>query len=90
MEALSDVKIIEKLELERRYWQLKQVPWFLITEHEIDPVIRQNVEWLYPTKTEGLVEPDYWRNFRCYTGLSVKRQRQRLLIFVNKLIPLTT
>ena len=57
MEALSDVKIIEKLELERRYWQLKKVPWFLITEHEIDPVIRQNVEWLYPTKTEGLVEP---------------------------------
>ena len=57
MEALSDVKIIEKLELERRYWQLKKVPWFLITEHEIDPVIKQNVEWLYPTKTEGLVEP---------------------------------
>jgi len=57
MEAFSDVRTIEKLELERRYWQLKQVPWFLITEHEIDPVIRQNVDWLYPTKTDGLVEP---------------------------------
>jgi len=58
IEAFADVNTIEKLELERRYWQLKQVPWFLITEHEIDPVIRQNIEWLYPTKTEGLVEPE--------------------------------
>lgn len=58
MEALCDSRTIEKLELERRYWKLKQVPWFLITEYEIEPVIKQNIEWLYPTKTDGGIEPE--------------------------------
>lgn len=58
MEALADPKIIMKLELERRYWQLKQVPWFLITEHEINPVIKQNIEWLYSVKIDGFVESE--------------------------------
>lgn len=58
IEAFADANTIEKLELEWHYWQLKQVPWFFITEHEIDPVIRQNIEWLYPVKPERLVEPE--------------------------------
>lgn len=57
-EVFDDTRVIEKLELERRYWQSKQVPWFLITEHEIDPVIKQNISWLYPTKTDGVVEAE--------------------------------
>jgi hypothetical protein len=31
---LSDPRTIEKLELERRYWAMKQVPWFLLTEKQ--------------------------------------------------------
>ena len=34
-EALKDPRTIEKLEIERRYWQLKKVPFFLVTEKEI-------------------------------------------------------
>lgn len=58
MEALADPNTIMKLELERRYWQLKQVPWFLITEHEINPLIKQNIEWLYSVKVDGFVESE--------------------------------
>jgi hypothetical protein len=58
MEALADPNTIMKLELERRYWQLKQVPWFLITEHEINSVIKQNIEWLYSVKVDGFVESE--------------------------------
>lgn len=58
LEALSEVSTIEKLELERRYWLLKQTPWYLITECEIDPIVKQNLEWLYPAKTENLVGPE--------------------------------
>ncbi|WP_000202886.1 TnsA endonuclease N-terminal domain-containing protein, partial [Vibrio sp. RC586] len=29
---LSNPRTIEKLELERRYWALKEVPWYLLTE----------------------------------------------------------
>jgi len=47
-EALSDARTIEKLELERRYWQLKEVPWFLITERDIPETVIKNIKWLYP------------------------------------------
>lgn len=57
-ESLNDAKIIEKLEIERRYWLSKQIPWFLVTEQEIDPVIKQNISWMYPTKSEGLIDVD--------------------------------
>ncbi|MBF4275351.1 TnsA endonuclease N-terminal domain-containing protein, partial [Vibrio anguillarum] len=29
--VLKDPRVIEKLEIERRYWLLKKVPWFLVT-----------------------------------------------------------
>ncbi len=43
VEVLSNPKIVEKLELERRYWQLKKIPWFLVTERQIDPVVKKNL-----------------------------------------------
>lgn len=49
-EALKDPRTVEKLEIERRYWQLKKIPWFLVTEKEIDKVIISNIEWLYGVK----------------------------------------
>ncbi|AMK77021.1 MULTISPECIES: heteromeric transposase endonuclease subunit TnsA [Methylomonas] len=58
LEALADQRTIEKLELERRYWQLKQVPWFIVTENEIDPAIKQNIEWLYSAKTDHAVDSE--------------------------------
>lgn len=45
---LSDPRTVEKLELERRYWLYKEVPWFLVTEKEISSTVFQNIEWLYP------------------------------------------
>ncbi|WP_320173979.1 TnsA endonuclease C-terminal domain-containing protein [Maridesulfovibrio sp.] len=45
---LSDPRAVEKLELERRYWAHKEVPWFLVTEKEISNTVFQNIEWLYP------------------------------------------
>ncbi|GAA6171262.1 TnsA endonuclease N-terminal domain-containing protein [Colwellia sp. KU-HH00111] len=49
-EALKDPRTIEKLEIERRYWQLKKIPFFLVTEKEIDKVVVSNIEWLYGVK----------------------------------------
>lgn len=57
-EAFGDSNTIEKLEIERRYWQSKGIPWFLITELEIDSVIKQNINWLYASKAEVLVDID--------------------------------
>ncbi|QLE87623.1 heteromeric transposase endonuclease subunit TnsA [Shewanella sp. Scap07] len=47
---LNDPRTIEKLEIERRYWQLKKIPWFLVTDKEIDKIVVSNIEWLYGVK----------------------------------------
>ncbi len=56
-EALVDPRTIEKLELERRYWLEKEVPWFIVTELEIPKIAAKNIEWLYPAQRDA-VEPD--------------------------------
>lgn len=47
-EELADARTTEKLEVERRYWEMKEVPFYLITERDIPKVITQNIDWLYP------------------------------------------
>lgn len=41
--ALQDERTLEKLELERRYWQQKQIPWFIFTDKEINPVVKEKL-----------------------------------------------
>lgn len=53
-EALSDTRTIEKLELERRYWLQKGVPWWLITEKDIPSVVTQNISWIYPAQRDEI------------------------------------
>lgn len=50
--ALLDPRTVEKLELERRYWKLKNIPWYLITEQEIPNIVFQNINWLYPAQRD--------------------------------------
>jgi hypothetical protein len=53
-EALDDARTTEKLELERRYWKLKEVPWFLITEQDIPQTVINNIKWLYPAQRDEI------------------------------------
>lgn len=53
-EALNNARTVEKLELERRYWKSKGVPWFLITEREIPSIVFKNISWLYPAQRDEL------------------------------------
>ena len=45
--ALDDKRTVEKLEIERRYWLSKNIPWYIITEKEIPQVVTENIKWLY-------------------------------------------
>lgn len=47
---LSNMRTIEKLELERRYWARKQIPWYLLTEKQIPKTVIKNITWLYPAQ----------------------------------------
>lgn len=63
VKASSDLarpRTVEKLELERRYWEGKDIPWYLITEKEIPKAVTGNIAWLYPAQAtraelEGLI-----------------------------------
>lgn len=47
-DELEDTRVIEKQEIERRYWEGEQVPWFYITENEIPQTLVQNIRWVVP------------------------------------------
>ncbi|CAM3708584.1 TnsA endonuclease N-terminal domain-containing protein [Vibrio aquimaris] len=51
---LADPRVIEKLEIERRYWRLKKIPWFLVTELNVSPILTQNISWLYPAERDEI------------------------------------
>jgi len=43
---LAKPRVLEKLEVERRYWKARNVKWELVTEREINQVKARNIEWL--------------------------------------------
>jgi hypothetical protein len=44
---LSNPRVLEKLEIERRYWLFQGVDWKIVTENEISRQKAKNIEWLY-------------------------------------------
>jgi hypothetical protein len=52
---LQSERTLEKLEIEHRYWQCRDIDWGIVTEHEIPIPLAKNVEWLHPFQlTEDL------------------------------------
>lgn len=45
---LSERRVIEKFEIERRYWEAQGIDWGIVTEKDIPKVLVRNLEWLYP------------------------------------------
>jgi uncharacterized protein YjhX (UPF0386 family) len=44
---LNNARTMEKLEIERRYWEMHSIEWKIVTEHEIPYQKAKNIEWLY-------------------------------------------
>lgn len=47
-QQLSSPRTIEKLEIERCYWQRRKIGWGIVTEHEISKTFAKNVAWVHP------------------------------------------
>lgn len=45
---LDKNRVIEKFEIERRYWAAKGIDWGIVTENEIPTVLAKNIEYLHP------------------------------------------
>ncbi len=44
--VLSNKRALEKLEIERLFWQARSTPWYLITERELPKGLLHNLRWL--------------------------------------------
>ncbi len=83
--ALEDPRTIEKLELERRYWQHKNIPWMIITEQDIPKVVSQNINWLYPAQREELNENIISDRIKFYTYHFKQSPEQSIIEIAKKL-----
>ena len=51
---LSEPRVREKLEIERRYWTERGISWSIVTEREINRTKAANIEWLAQAKDLGV------------------------------------
>jgi len=51
---LKEKRVIEKLEIERRYWDNYGIDWKIVTENEISYIKAKNIEWLYSSQNFDL------------------------------------
>ena len=42
---LNNERVLEKFETERRYWELKNVEWRIVTELDLPRVLVENIKW---------------------------------------------
>jgi chorismate synthase len=49
-DELSNLRVREKLEIERRYWNMQNIRWRVVTENQINKIKARNIEWLSQAK----------------------------------------
>ena len=80
---LEDIRTIEKLELERRYWESTKIPWYILTEKDIPATVLHNIKWLYPAMRESSLPvyenlDDYMQKFAQYPHLTLIELSKKL------------
>jgi hypothetical protein len=53
---LSHARVLEKFEIERRYWASQGIDWKFVTENEISFQKAKNIEWLYAAREFSITE----------------------------------
>jgi len=81
---LDDARTIEKLELERRYWEQKDVDFKIITEKDIPRTVTDNIKWLYPSKNTYLITIDE-NDFTFYSEQMIKNSSLKIIDFCIKI-----
>ncbi|REL31284.1 TnsA endonuclease C-terminal domain-containing protein [Thalassotalea euphylliae] len=84
-EDLGDKKTIQRLELERRYWHYKRVPWYLITQKEIPKTVLNNIQWLYPAKKREIFNQDLQHYYAIFIDEFNRAPLQNLITTTQKL-----
>ncbi|MBI3771779.1 MAG: Tn7 transposase TnsA N-terminal domain-containing protein [Gammaproteobacteria bacterium] len=45
-EALQEEKVLERLEIERVWWETLGIPWRLVTEKQLNRQVAENIDWI--------------------------------------------
>lgn len=59
VKALSEIErrtVIEKIEIERRFWKNKSIPFYVVTEKEINKQLVDNIKWVRETLIDKSIE----------------------------------
>ncbi len=70
---LGKKRTIEKLELERRYWQKHNIDWAIVTEQEISTTFASNIQWIHSDYHWKLSEEQ--NNENCYYLSNILKER---------------
>lgn len=54
---LAKRRVIEKFEIERVYWGIRNVDWGMVTEQDVNRVVVDNVKWFHPYGHRDMVAP---------------------------------
>lgn len=82
---LQKPSTIERLMIEKRYWEEKQIPWALVTEKEISKTIFSNIEWLYPAQGDDASEDDLIHHFELFDREFGDQPDKKIIAVAQKL-----
>lgn len=83
--ALNEPRTIEKLEIERRYWNKQNIPFYIFTEHQVTKAIHENIMWLYPSLGETEFNNDILERLNFYSHV-FKTNKSKKIIELAKVI----
>ncbi|WP_022661135.1 heteromeric transposase endonuclease subunit TnsA [Paucidesulfovibrio longus] len=78
-------RVVEKLELERRYWASQNIPWFIITEKDLPAGIINNIKWLYPTQGDHIPTMELHERLSFYTESFQSNPKLTVISLAKKL-----
>lgn len=76
---LEDERTVEKLEIERKYWQNRNIDWGIVMDLDLPDTIVRNIEWFYKEFRFSNKSRDYRQN----STLSKQLKPHTLLICRN-------
>lgn len=85
-EDLDDPRTLEKLELERRYWLERDIPFCIVTEKEIPRILIENIQWVRPFLTEHELSSEELKEyFGIFNDAILYHPHQKISAMTNKL-----
>lgn len=71
---LNNLRTINKLEIERFYWHRRNIEWRIITEHQINPILVNNIAWIHPyIQISSFIDPIQIEKAKLFLDESIQK-----------------